>query len=244
MPKGVMWEHRALYNSLGGGGNAALGEKASESVEEQRDRVAQEARGQRLLPACPLMHGTGLFTAINALAGGGAIVTIRSKHLDAEELWSTIEARGANACAIVGDAFAKPMLKALAGEPRALGSLEVPAARLVGRDVEPARQAGASRGDPARAALRLVRIERGGRLRRRADDEGQHGRARQVPHRAELQGVHARRQGGGAGQRREGLHRALAVRSRSATTRTRRRAPRPSRPTRIAAGRSPATGAR
>lgn len=113
MPKGVMWEHRALYASLGGGGNAVLGEKASDSIEEQRDRVAQEARGQRLLPACPLMHGTGLFTAINALCGGGAIVTIKAKSLDAEELWSTIEARGANSCAIVGDAFAKPMLKAL-----------------------------------------------------------------------------------------------------------------------------------
>lgn len=113
MPKGVMWEHKALYASLGGGGNAVLGEKASDSVEEHRDRVAQEARGQRLLPACPLMHGTGLFTAINALGGGGAIVTTKAKSLDAEELWSTIEARRANACAIVGDAFAKPMLKAL-----------------------------------------------------------------------------------------------------------------------------------
>jgi 3-oxocholest-4-en-26-oate---CoA ligase len=113
MPKGVMWEHRALYNSLGGGGNAVLAEKASESADEHRERVAQEARGQRLLPACPLMHGTGLFTAINALGGGGAIVTTRSKSLDVEELWSTIEARRVNACAIVGDAFAKPMLRAL-----------------------------------------------------------------------------------------------------------------------------------
>jgi fatty-acyl-CoA synthase len=113
MPKGVMWEHKALYNSLGGGGNAVLQEKASESADEHRDRVRQEARGQRLLPACPLMHGTGLFTAINALGGGGAIVTTKAKSLDAEELWSTIEARRANACAIVGDAFAKPMLKAL-----------------------------------------------------------------------------------------------------------------------------------
>ena len=117
MPKGVMWEHRALYNSLGGGGNVVLGEKASESREEHAARVAQEGRGQQLLPACPLMHGTGLFTAINALGGGGAIVTISSKSLDAEELWSTIEARGANACAIVGDAFAKPMLKALQENP-------------------------------------------------------------------------------------------------------------------------------
>jgi len=118
MPKGVMWEHSALYRALGGGGNAVIGEKASESVEEQRARIAQEGRGQRLLPACPLMHGTGLFTAINALGGGGAIITLEAKSLDAEELWSTVEARGATASAIVGDAFAKPMLKALQENPR------------------------------------------------------------------------------------------------------------------------------
>jgi len=118
MPKGVMWEHRALYAALGGGGNAVIGEKASESVEQQRSRVAEPARAQRLLPACPLMHGTGLFTAINALGGGGAIVTLQGRSLDAEELWSTVEARGANATAIVGDAFAKPMLRALQENPR------------------------------------------------------------------------------------------------------------------------------
>jgi fatty-acyl-CoA synthase len=118
MPKGVMWEHSALYRALGGGGNAVIGEKASESVEEQRERIAQEGRGQRLLPACPLMHGTGLFTAINALGGGGAIITLTAKSLDAEELWSTVEARRATATAIVGDAFAKPMLKALQENPK------------------------------------------------------------------------------------------------------------------------------
>ncbi|HTY17052.1 MAG TPA: acyl-CoA synthetase [Myxococcota bacterium] len=117
MPKGVMWEHRALYHALGGGGNAVVAEKASESAEEHRGRVAQEARAQRLLPACPLMHGTGLFTAINALGSGGTIVTLAGKSLDAEELWATIEARGVNAAAIVGDAFARPMLKALDENP-------------------------------------------------------------------------------------------------------------------------------
>ncbi len=118
MPKGVMWEHSALYRALGGGGNAVIGEKASESIDEQRDRIAQPGRGQRLLPACPLMHGTGLFTAINALGGGGAIITLTAKSLDAEELWSTVESRGVTASAIVGDAFAKPMLKALQEHPQ------------------------------------------------------------------------------------------------------------------------------
>jgi fatty-acyl-CoA synthase len=113
MPKGVMWEQKALYNSLGAGGNPILGEEPSRTIEEHRERVASEGRAQRLMPACPLMHGTGLFMAINALGGGGAVVTSAAKNLDAADLWSTVEARGVTTCAIVGDAFAKPMLRAL-----------------------------------------------------------------------------------------------------------------------------------
>ncbi|MDX1650037.1 MAG: acyl-CoA synthetase [Myxococcota bacterium] len=117
MPKGVMWTQSALFRALGGGGNAALGEGPSESVLEQRARIADASRAMRLLPACPLMHGTGQFTAYNALAGGGAIVTCESRSLDPERLWRTVEARRVKAMAIVGDAFAKPMLRVLDEAP-------------------------------------------------------------------------------------------------------------------------------
>jgi fatty-acyl-CoA synthase len=63
------------------------------------------------------MHGTGQFTAYNALAGGGAIVTCESRSLDPERLWATVAARRVKAMAIVGDAFAKPMLRALEESP-------------------------------------------------------------------------------------------------------------------------------
>lgn len=117
MPKGVMWTQSALFRALGGGGNPALGEAPSESVEEQRDRIAQEERALRLLPACPLMHGTGQFTAFNALAGGGAIVTCENRSLDPERLLRTVEARRVRAMAIVGDVFARPLLRALEEAP-------------------------------------------------------------------------------------------------------------------------------
>jgi fatty-acyl-CoA synthase len=117
MPKGVMWTQGAIFEALGGGGIAALGEKPSASVDEQRERIAREGTAMRLLPACPLMHGTGQFTAFNALAGGGAIVTCDSQRLDPAELWSTAAARTTQAIAIVGDAFAKPMLRALEENP-------------------------------------------------------------------------------------------------------------------------------
>jgi fatty-acyl-CoA synthase len=117
MPKGVMWTQAAIFEALGGGGSPVLGEKPSESIEEQRARIAREATVMRLLPACPLMHGTGQFTAVSALGGGGAIVTCDNQRLDPAELWATACARGAAAIAIVGDAFAKPMLRTLDESP-------------------------------------------------------------------------------------------------------------------------------
>ena len=51
------------------------------------------------------MHGTGLFTSFTALGGGGSVVTLRSRSLDPEELWSTVEGRRVQALSIVGDAF-------------------------------------------------------------------------------------------------------------------------------------------
>ena len=117
MPKGVMWTQAAIFEALGGGGSPVLGEKPSESTEEQRARIAREATAMRLLPACPLMHGTGQFTAYNALGGGGAIVTCDGQRLDPADLWATACARGAAAIAIVGDAFAKPMLRVLDESP-------------------------------------------------------------------------------------------------------------------------------
>ena len=128
MPKGVMWTQGAIFEALGGGGSPVIGEKPSESVDEQRARIAREGTALRLLPACPLMHGTGQFTAYNALGGGGAIVTCESQRLDPAELWATAIARGTAAIAIVGDAFAKPMLRALDENP---GRFDLAAVKLI-----------------------------------------------------------------------------------------------------------------
>jgi 3-oxocholest-4-en-26-oate---CoA ligase len=128
MPKGVMWTQAAIFEALGGGGSPVLGEKPSENVAEQKQRIAREATAMRLLPACPLMHGTGQFTAFNALGGGGAIVTCDSQRLDPAALWATVAARSAAALAIVGDAFAKPMLRVLDEQP---GRFDLTALKLI-----------------------------------------------------------------------------------------------------------------
>src|SRR5690606_14161087 len=69
------------------------------------------------LPACPLMHGTGLYTQLIVLSLGGSSVTLTARKLVIEEMFDTIERERVNQIAIVGDAFAKPMLKALDENP-------------------------------------------------------------------------------------------------------------------------------
>ena len=73
--------------------------------------------GYALLPACPLMHGTGLFTAIRALAEAGRVVLLPSRKFDAQELAETIEEYDVNAVVIVGDPFARPLLLEIRENP-------------------------------------------------------------------------------------------------------------------------------
>ncbi len=118
MPKGVMWTHEALWGALGYGRNTACNAGvAPESPEVHVENVRKAGPGAIQVPACPLMHGTGLFTAIGNLTGGGSLVTLTQERFDPVELFDTVERRGANAIVIVGDAFGKPMLNALEENP-------------------------------------------------------------------------------------------------------------------------------
>jgi acyl-CoA synthetase (AMP-forming)/AMP-acid ligase II len=115
MPKGVMWRQDDLFNVLGGGGNALLAEPPRESLDDLRERITEP--GLRMLPACPLMHGTGQFSSFIAMNLGGSVVTLPERRFDAAGLWETVEREGVNSVVIVGDAFARPMLTALEEQP-------------------------------------------------------------------------------------------------------------------------------
>lgn len=123
MPKGVMWRQDDLIrNVLGSSVNPRF-------IEDPIDYDAVlepiTAPGMVGLPACPLMHGTGMFTQLAVLSSGGCVVTLTNRTFDIGELFDTIEAEGVNLLAIVGDAFAKPMANALDASPDKwdLGSL-------------------------------------------------------------------------------------------------------------------------
>jgi fatty-acyl-CoA synthase len=113
MPKGVMWRQDDLFRNLGGSLNPALRGDPDYSIIE--NMIA--GPGFKGLPACPLMHGTGCFTQLILLSGGGSSILLESRNLDVEEILSTIEKEEVNQLVIVGDAFAKPILRALDANP-------------------------------------------------------------------------------------------------------------------------------
>lgn len=122
MPKAVMWRNEDLFGVLGEGGYPLLGgtmPERSEGAGAVAASIVESGRRIVHLPASPLMHGTGAFTSFQAMFGGGTIVTLTSRHFDPHELWRVVAEEGVTQMAIVGDAFAKPMLRALEeGEAR------------------------------------------------------------------------------------------------------------------------------
>jgi len=113
MPKGVMWRQDDLFARVNGGNLIKIPEDGG--LEGVRRTVV--GPGPVHLPACPLMHGTGAFTSIGVLSIGGSVVTLTKRTFDPVELLDTVDAENVNTIAIVGDAFAKPILSALDQHP-------------------------------------------------------------------------------------------------------------------------------
>lgn len=111
MPKGVMWRHDDLREAQ----LIALRKlgPVPETLPELYEAIKELGPGTRLIPACPLMHGTGLLTAMGAMMSGGCVVTLEKATFDPQELWEAAEKNQVTQIAIVGDAFAKPMLREL-----------------------------------------------------------------------------------------------------------------------------------
>jgi len=115
MPKGVMWRQDDHIRNI-----VALGVNpryAEDPVDYSQTAELITNPGYVSVPACPLMHGTGCMTQLIALCTGGCVATLKARNLDIEELFDTIERHRAMTTAIVGDAFAKPMLRALDAQP-------------------------------------------------------------------------------------------------------------------------------
>jgi 3-oxocholest-4-en-26-oate---CoA ligase len=113
MPKGVMWRQDDLFGVLDANNKQRLPPEQDLAAASRR----VEKPGPRNMPAAPLMHGTGLFNAISNLMIGGSITTMTGRHFSAVEFLDDVQHHAINSTSIVGDAFAKPILRALDAEP-------------------------------------------------------------------------------------------------------------------------------
>ena len=126
MPKGVMYNHEGFVSGMLKTGTAwGLLPIAPEELENTTGfdldivpglvKNLEESNGLIVsLPACPLMHGTGMWLgALIPLSVGGTVVTIPQLGLDPDLLLKETENHKVNNLVIVGDAFAKPIRDSL-----------------------------------------------------------------------------------------------------------------------------------
>ena len=117
MPKGVMYQMGGMAESFINSSFPVLGLGLPSSAKDVAPLVAQavgEGNGFVSLPACPMMHGTGGWIGtMMAHCAGACVVSLEGRSFDAHELWSVAQRERATQLVIVGDAFAKPMLRAL-----------------------------------------------------------------------------------------------------------------------------------
>jgi len=117
MPKGVMYPNGHFCQAMTSIGFTSRGlplPTTPADVPALVREVVRQELAPRSLPACPLMHGTGMWLGtMIPLCVGGTVVTISRLGFDAHLLWSLVESERITDVVIVGDAFARPMLAAL-----------------------------------------------------------------------------------------------------------------------------------
>ena len=115
MPKGVMWQQDDLWQLL----NEARLETydLSGGLDGVEEQFSTHLLRPTQLPSCPLMHGTGFVTALGAILGGGTVVTLDAPKFEPHLVLRAIDEEKVSSVAIVGDAFAKPLLRELDAQP-------------------------------------------------------------------------------------------------------------------------------
>ena len=126
MPKGVMYAMGGMTGGFITSGFPLVGAAPIADAALVASAVTGiVAAGNQIIsiPSCPLMHGTGLWLgAFIPHLMGGSVITLPSRSLDSDELLNTVQNEKATSVVIVGDSFAKPIVRALdaaiaAGKP-------------------------------------------------------------------------------------------------------------------------------
>jgi fatty-acyl-CoA synthase len=121
LPKGVMFPQGEFIDRLMTSG-ASLGLIDVVPSDVAGVRAMLESAGpssEVSIPCCPLMHGTGMWIgAMPALMLGGSVVLLESRTFDPDEVWRLCERWSVTRVVIVGDAFARPLVRSLEARER------------------------------------------------------------------------------------------------------------------------------
>ncbi len=136
MPKGVMYDHKSFASALLAKGFEMREMEPPTDASSFGPLVQQlHAAGAtgRSVPACPLMHGTGMWIgAMIPHSLGGCVVLFDNSHFDPVALWQLAEEEKVTDITIVGDVFAKPMLAALEDAKTAGQSFDLSSLQMMG----------------------------------------------------------------------------------------------------------------
>ena len=117
MPKGVMYATGAMTATFVAGGYPLVGLTPPTDAAAIPALVRQLADAGTLpvsIPTCPLMHGTGVWLgAFIPQLAGGEVITMTSRSLDGDEVFGAVQRHKATTIVIVGDAMARPLVRAL-----------------------------------------------------------------------------------------------------------------------------------
>ena len=121
MPKGVMYPLDGFTEFFMRGFPPMIGLPPFEYADQfgpMAKQMVDTNNGVVAMSGPPLMHGTGCWLGLmfpHML--GGTSVLLENRGFKPEEVWSTVERDRISQIIIVGDAFAKPLLRALETEP-------------------------------------------------------------------------------------------------------------------------------
>jgi len=89
-------------------------ESIPEDIAECAQMLWESGERPIAMPAAPLMHSTAVsYAGAPIFYCGGMVVTLEDHHFDAHDLFEAVEKHRVSTIAIVGDAFAVPMARAL-----------------------------------------------------------------------------------------------------------------------------------
>ncbi|MGB7404275.1 MAG: AMP-binding protein [Pacificimonas sp.] len=111
-PKGVMWDQGDIWQLMGAGASGTPGDTPTPTMDDLLEKV-RTGEMRRLMVLPPLMHGSGYLVGIYTLALGGSVVLVEGKSFDSAETIRSVGRHRPNWAVIVGDAFARPILKTL-----------------------------------------------------------------------------------------------------------------------------------